>query len=64
MKPRTKSERHLQRKFEHVSIDSGLTGQEKRAARRLVKRQMSKASRGIDDVVIRNALDGVDDEEC
>lgn len=63
MKPRTKGERHLHRKFETISSDSGLTGQEKRAARRVVKRQMSKASRGIDDAVIRNALDGVDDQE-
>lgn len=63
MKPRTKGERHLHRKFETISSDSGLTGQEKRAARRVVKRQMSKASRGIDSTIVKQALDGFEGEE-
>jgi hypothetical protein len=62
MKLRTKGERHLHRKFESIASDSGLTGQEKRAGRRVFKRQMSKASRGIDHEVIKTELDKFDGE--
>lgn len=61
MKPRSRSELYLHQKFESINYDSGLTGQEKRQARRAMKRGMSKTSRHIDDKVIRQEIETLDE---
>jgi hypothetical protein len=57
MKPRISKERHLHKEFEQILQEGGLTGQEKREARRRVKRRMSKISRAIDKNITNDELD-------
>ena len=58
MKLRTKAESRLRKKFKNAKMMQGiLLGRQIREERRMLKRSMSKASRKLDKLSIRRALD-------